>query len=106
MAKFHFYIATAIDAGVDYYHFDSFFLVVIQPVPNIPIVDHVIIVYANTDNLDFPNITDDRVRNDFKKSLKTTIPIDTNNVSEIVAVENAIKSVYKQPATFVIKEFQ
>lgn len=106
MAMFHFYIATVIDAGADYYHFDSFFFVVIQPVRNIPIEDHVGIVYATTDNLDFPNITDARVRNDFKNCLKTTIPLQTNNVSEIVAVENAIKSVYKQPATFVVKEFQ
>ena len=104
MPMYHFYSANVIDAGSDYYHFDSFFMVVIQPAKNIPIEDHMVIVYATTDDPEFPNITDERVRRELVKSLKTTIPLETHHTNEIIAVEKAIRSVYKHPATFLIKK--
>lgn len=84
MIRYNFYIATVIETGESDYHFDSFFAVVIQPMPNVPIVDQIVIVYAMTNDLDFPNITDTDVRRQFKQQFKATIPLQSDVESQML----------------------
>ncbi len=105
MNKFNYYIATVIESGANDYHFDCFFVVVIQTVPNVPVVDNFAIVHIATDDLTFPSITNQRVKDEFSKQMKAKVPIDTEGVDEIIAVEQAVKSIYVDNAKFIIKQF-
>jgi hypothetical protein len=106
MNRYNFYIATVIESGTDEYHFDCFFVVVIQTVPNVPIMDNVAVVYITTDDRTYPNITDQRVKDEFRKQMRATVPINTEGVDEIKAVEQTVKSFYVDTAKFYIKQFQ